>query len=35
MMTRRYFIAAFAVAGASGLVFAAQPTNVDVYLDPT
>jgi hypothetical protein len=34
MMSRRYFIAALAVAGATGSVWAAQPAHIDVYLDP-
>lgn len=35
MMSRRHFIAALAVAGATGQAFAAQSSTVDVYLDPT
>lgn len=34
MMSRRRFIAALAAAAATGLVFAAQPSQVDVFLDP-
>jgi hypothetical protein len=35
MTSRRDFIATLAAAIATGSVLAAQPTNVDVYLDPT
>jgi hypothetical protein len=35
MTSRRDFIAALAATVATGIVSAAQPTNVDVYLDPT
>lgn len=35
MISRRHFIAALVVAGATGRAFAAQSTTIDVYLDPT
>jgi len=34
-MNKRHFIAALAAATVTGSVFAAQPLQVDVYLDPT
>jgi hypothetical protein len=34
MTSRRGFIAALAIAGATGTAWTAQPPGIDVYLDP-